>query len=85
VLNVSQQLGGSIGLALLGTVAANVTRSQLGGVRPTHAAVAQAMTAGFTSAFEICVVVALAGFVLASLVIQARAPRRAEEALPEAA
>jgi hypothetical protein len=43
------------------------------------------MTAGFTSAFEICVFVALAGFVLASLVIRARAPRRAESALPEAA
>src|SRR4029077_3049068 len=33
VLNVSQQLGGSIGLAVLGTVAANVTKNQLADVR----------------------------------------------------
>jgi Major Facilitator Superfamily len=85
VLNVSQQLGGSIGLAVLGTIAANVTRSNLASVRPTQAIVAQAMTSGFASAFQIGVFVALAGFVLASLVIRPRAPKRETEDLPEAA
>jgi EmrB/QacA subfamily drug resistance transporter len=85
VLNVSQQLGGSIGLAVLGTIAANVTRGNLAGVRPTQALVAQAVTSGFTAAFGIGVFVALAGFVLASLVIRPRAAKRQTEALPEAA
>jgi predicted MFS family arabinose efflux permease len=85
MLNVSQQLGGSIGLAVMGTIAANVTRSELAGVRPTHAIVARAVTSGFTSAFEVGVFVALAGFVLALLVIRARAPKRQAQALPEAA
>jgi EmrB/QacA subfamily drug resistance transporter len=85
VLNVSQQLGGSIGLAVLGTIAAGVTRDQLVNVRPTHAAIGQALTAGFTTAFEIGVFVALAGFVLAMLVIRVRRQQPAVEALPEAA
>src|SRR2546426_1338941 len=50
VLNVSQQLGGSIGLAVLGTVAANVTKSNLVNVRPTHAAISHAETIGFATA-----------------------------------
>ena len=87
VLNVSQQLGGSIGLAVLGTIAANVTKSDLAAVRPTHAAVAQAMTAGFTSSFEIGVFLALAGFVLAMLAIggRMRKPSERQEVLTEAA
>jgi EmrB/QacA subfamily drug resistance transporter len=85
VLNVSQQLGGSIGLAVLGTVAANVTKSDLVNVRPTHEAISQAVTSGFTTAFGIGALVALAAFVLALLVIRSRAPQRAATALPEAA
>ena len=70
VLNVSQQLGGSIGLAVLGTVAASVTAGRL---------------AGFTTAFAVGVPIALAGFVLALLVIRVRRPQAAATALPEAA
>ena len=83
VLNVSQQLGGSIGLAVLGTVAANVTRSRLASVRPSHEAISQAVTAGFTTAFEVGTVIALAAFILALVVIRSRAPQTA--ALSEAA
>jgi EmrB/QacA subfamily drug resistance transporter/deazaflavin-dependent oxidoreductase (nitroreductase family) len=85
VLNVSQQLGGSIGLAVLGTVAANVTSDHLAGARPTHALIDSALTAGFTSAFELGVPIALAGFVLALLVIRVRRAAPAAAALPEAA
>ncbi|HSS60070.1 MAG TPA: MFS transporter [Candidatus Limnocylindrales bacterium] len=85
VLNVSQQLGGSIGLAVLGTVAANVTRNNLAHMRPTHAAIGQALTAGFTTAFEIGILIALAGFVLALVTIRARGRRPVVDALPEAA
>ncbi len=85
VLNVSQQLGGSIGLAVLGTVAANVTSDQLAGARPTHTLVNSALTAGFTTAFELGVPIALAGFLLALLVIRVRSATPAAAALPEAA
>lgn len=85
VLNVSQQLGGSIGLAVLGTIAANVTKDHLVNVRPTRQVIAEATTMGFTSGFEIGALVALAGFVLALLVIRVRSPRAAPEALPKAA
>jgi len=85
VLNVSQQLGGSIGLAVLGTVAASVTKNQLVNVRPTHDLLGQAVTAGFATAFEIGAIIALAGFVLAVLVIRVPAPKPSEVALPEAA
>ena len=84
-LNVSQQLGGSIGLAVLGTVAANVTKDQLVNLRPTPQVIAHAMTIGFASAFEVGALVALAGFVLALLVIRVRSRRVAPKALPEAA
>jgi EmrB/QacA subfamily drug resistance transporter len=85
VLNVSQQLGGSIGLAVLGTLAANVTKNQLVGVRPTHAAINHAVTAGFTTAFEIGTLIALAGFVMALLFIRVRTRKPEAEALPKAA
>ncbi|HSS93126.1 MAG TPA: MFS transporter [Candidatus Dormibacteraeota bacterium] len=85
VLNVSQQLGGSIGLAVLATVAANVTRNQLSNVRPTREAVSQAITTGFTTAFEIGALIGLAGFVMAVLMIRVRSQQPAAKALPEAA
>jgi EmrB/QacA subfamily drug resistance transporter len=85
VLNVSQQLGGSIGLAVLGMVAANVTRNQLAGARPTHALVGQAVVSGFTAAFEVGALIALAGFVMALMLIRVPTQRAGDEALPEAA
>lgn len=85
VLNVSQQLGGSIGLAVLGTVAANVTTGRLAGVRLTHAAIGQALVAGYTSAFAIGALAALGGFVLSLLLIRVRPARPVAQSLPEAA
>ncbi len=86
VLNVSQQLGGSIGLAVLGTVAANVTRGRLAGVPATHAAVSMALTGGFTTTFQVGIAIALAGFVVALSVIRGRSTRQpVDRALPEAA
>jgi len=86
LLNVSQQLGGSIGLAVLGTVAADVTKGDLVGVRPTPALIHQAMTMGFTTAFQVAVFVALAGFVFGMAVIRVRtASRPAAQTLPKAA
>lgn len=88
LLNVSQQLGGSIGLAVLGTIAANVTQAQLAGVRPAHASIQMALLAGFTRTFEVGAFVALAGFVIALLLIRGiavAAARPDARALREAA
>jgi len=85
LLNVGQQLGGSLGIAVLGTIAASVTRSQLAIGTPTHALINQAFAAGYRSAFAISAVIALAGFVVAAVVIKGR-PQRTEVArVPEAA
>src|ERR1700681_327642 len=60
LLNVGRQLGGSLGIAVMGTVAATVTRAQLTAGPVTHAAVNKALTAGFSSAFQIAGVIAIA-------------------------
>ena len=85
VLNVSQQVGGSVGLAVLGTLAAHVATDRLAGLRPTHQLVGQAITAGFASAYEVQVGVAMAALVIAVVAVRARRPERAAEALREAA
>ena len=82
LLNVGQQIGGSIGIALLGTIAATTTTNRLAGVAPTHAAVNQALAAGYGTGFLVATGIALLGFVIAITVIRGRrAPEttRAEE------
>ena len=80
VLNVSQQLGGSIGLSVLATIAANVTRDNL-----AHESIAASLTAGFATAFGWATLLALIGFALTVALIRSRQPRVEVEALPEAA
>ena len=70
LLNVGRQLGGSLGIAIMGTIATTVTRNQLATGPVTHAAANRALTAGFSSAFEIAGVIALAGFVTALLAVR---------------
>src|ERR1700686_5287243 len=70
LLNVGRQLGGSLGIAIMGTVAANVSRSQLAGGPVTHAAVNSALTAGFSSAFEVAGLFAIFGFVAALVAVR---------------
>jgi EmrB/QacA subfamily drug resistance transporter/deazaflavin-dependent oxidoreductase (nitroreductase family) len=72
LLNVGRQLGGSLGIALMGTIATTVTRSQLATAPFTHAAVNRALTAGFSSAFAVAGLIALAGFVTALVAIRHR-------------
>jgi len=75
LLNVGRQLGGSLGIAIMGTVAATVSRNHLGLGRPTHAAINSALTAGFSSAFEVAGLFAIFGFVAAlTFVRHRRAP-----------
>jgi hypothetical protein len=56
----------------MGTVAANVSRSQLALGRPTHAAINSALTAGFSSAFEVAGLIAIFGFMAALALVRHR-------------
>ena len=73
VLNVGRQLGGSIGIALMGTLATSVARDSLVGVRPTHAAIDVALTHGFSASFQLAGLIALIGF--AAAISAVRRPR----------
>jgi EmrB/QacA subfamily drug resistance transporter len=83
LLNVGQQIGGSIGIALLGTIAATATKNQLAGVLPTHAAVNHALAAGYGAGFQVAFAIALFGFAVALAVFRPprfpRSTRIAEE------
>jgi hypothetical protein len=85
--NVAQQVGGALGLAVLGTVAwttvANNIHNQLAAVRnkdyPLHAAsklpvsiTDHALAAGFSRAFEVSAVVALIALFITIIVIRVR-------------
>jgi EmrB/QacA subfamily drug resistance transporter/deazaflavin-dependent oxidoreductase (nitroreductase family) len=72
LLNVGRQLGGSLGIAIMGTVATTVTRNQLATAPFTHAALNRALTAGFSSAFEVAGLIAIAGFVTALAAVRHR-------------
>ena len=81
LLNTAQQIGGSLGLAVLATVAIDATKSKLnsmavashGRLAPSAAAIAT--THGYTTAFEVGAAVAAVALVISLVVI--RAPRRA--------
>jgi len=72
LLNVGRQLGGSLGIAIMGTIATTVTRDQLATTRFSPAALNHALTAGFSSAFEVAGLIALAGFVVALVAVRHR-------------
>jgi len=83
LLNVGRQLGGSLGIAVMGTIATSVARNQLATGPFTHAAVNRALTAGFSSAFEIAGAIAIAGFVIAWVAVRHRQSRAAAAPLVE--
>jgi EmrB/QacA subfamily drug resistance transporter len=87
MLNTSRQVGGSIGLAALATIAADRTAAAFGihrvagsafGFTGTRAAIDKALTAGFSRVFLVAAVIALAG--LAASLIIPRAPAMAASA-----
>jgi EmrB/QacA subfamily drug resistance transporter len=89
MVNTSQQVGGSIGVALLSTISASAISSQLSGLasKPTPADVLAAEVHGYTTAFYwaggIFVLAAICAFTL--LRAQARPPAPGVQAEPEAA
>lgn len=84
LLNVGQQVGGSIGLALLGTVAATVTKNQLQTAPLTHPAVTHAVVAGYSAALQVSTVITLIAFVIALIVVRSR-PLSTRDAIQDAA
>jgi EmrB/QacA subfamily drug resistance transporter len=80
LLNVGQQIGGSIGIALLGTIAATTTKTQLAS---GHVAANQATAAGYAAGFTLASGIALLAFVMAVVVIRGRQPSRVARAVTE--
>jgi EmrB/QacA subfamily drug resistance transporter len=60
-VNAAQQIGGSLGTALLSTLAASATSSFITVSHPTHALLARAAVHGYTSAFGISGIIFTAG------------------------
>jgi EmrB/QacA subfamily drug resistance transporter len=74
MVNTMQQVGGSLGTALLSTVAASATAGYLTG-SPTAAQVAQATVHGYTTAFWWGVAIYAVGAVACGLLLRSGAPR----------
>ena len=69
-LNTAQQVGGSIGTALLNTLAASAATAYLVGRVPTPANVQAALLHSYTTAFLWSALIFVAGAVIAGLVLQ---------------
>jgi hypothetical protein len=76
LVSAGQQIGGSIGLAILGTVAATTARHKAhelaaGGPKPSPAALSNmASAAGYASAFLTATGILAAAFVIAAIMIR---------------
>jgi EmrB/QacA subfamily drug resistance transporter len=78
VINTTRQIGGSLGLAALLTLAASRANDVLG------SAPAVAQTAGYARAYEISVVILLVAAVVAAVVLRPAEPPAAEDITPDA-
>jgi len=85
LLNVGQQVGGSIGLALLDTIAATVTKNQLSTGPLTPPAITHAVVTGFSSALQVSTAIMFIGFFIAVLVVRSRSQGATVDSVPEAA
>jgi EmrB/QacA subfamily drug resistance transporter len=83
VLNAARQLGGSVGLAVLATIAIDRTHSFLGGSHGSGSTAA-ALTSGYARAFALAAGLGVVAFV-ASFIVPSIGPRRPDETLAEAA
>ena len=70
MVNTSQQVGGSIGLALLSTIAITATRHLLSAQRPTPDLIARATVHGYTTAFYWSAAIFAVGAVLCGLLLR---------------
>ena len=80
LVNTTQQLGGSLAVAVAATVAASRTTTLVA----QHHALPQALTGGFHAAFAVCAGIAAIGIVLSRIVPRAAAPAVSEDLDPVA-
>ena len=85
LVNVAQQLGGSMGLAVLGTVAATVTKNDLLNILPSQAVISHAVTAGYGTAYGVASAIAVGGMLIAIASISGRRQRTTMASVGEAA
>ena len=76
LFNTSQQIGGALGLAILATVANTRTDHAVAAGK----AAAVALTEGFQNAFLVAAAIAMAGAILASVLVSSRASREHAQA-----
>ena len=76
LINTSQQIGGALGLAILATVANSTTDDALS----SGTAMPSALTEGFQAAFAVGAGIAIAGAILAMVLVSGRASREHAEA-----
>jgi len=81
-VNTSQQVGGSIGTALLNTLAASAATSYLVGRAPTPLTLELASVHSYTSAFGYSAIIFLGGALLTALLLPSGAPDTADSVLP---
>jgi predicted MFS family arabinose efflux permease len=74
MVNTGQQVGGSIGTAVLSTLAATAATNYVHGKLPTHAVLAQAAVHGYTTAFWISAGIFAAGALLAGALVRPGVP-----------
>jgi EmrB/QacA subfamily drug resistance transporter len=79
VLNTSRQMGGSIGLAALATVAIDHTHAILGGAHGSVTATAAALTSGYARAFVFAAILGAVAFA-ASFIVPSIGRKGADEA-----
>jgi len=84
LVNAAYQVGGSLGLALLSTLAATATRHYLAGQQPTPSLIAHAAVHGYTTGFWWVAGFFASGAVIAGLLLHGRAPRPAPRTQAEA-
>jgi hypothetical protein len=70
LVNVGQQIGGSIGTALLSTLAVDATRNYLVGRTPTPAVLAEATLHSYTTAFTAAAIIFAVGAVVSGLLLR---------------
>jgi MFS family permease len=75
LVNTTQQVGGALGLAVLATLAASHTDSELAGGATT----ASALTSGYELAFVVAALITVGAILLTATVLRSQAPAAARE------
>jgi hypothetical protein len=70
MVNTTQQIGGSIGTALLSTLAASAVTSWMSTRQPNPAALAEAAVHGYTTAFWFSAAIFAAGAIVTGLLLR---------------